>query len=68
MRGAHSEPSDGPAWWAEPQADLLARLQATPAGLTAEEAEARLRQHGPNRLSPAARCGSSRRSSAARWC
>jgi Mg2+-importing ATPase len=50
MRGAHSEPSDGPAWWAEPQADLLARLQSAPAGLTAEEAEARLRQHGPNRL------------------
>jgi Mg2+-importing ATPase len=40
----------GPAAWAEPQADLLARLQSTPDGLSTTEAQERLQQHGRNRL------------------
>lgn len=34
----------------EPLRDLLEVLQATPAGLTSEEAKQRLRLHGPNSL------------------
>ena len=37
-------------FWDMPQRDLLALLQATPAGLTSDEAKQRLRQHGPNSL------------------
>jgi magnesium-transporting ATPase (P-type) len=39
-----------PAWHALPHAQALARLQATPAGLSRQEVEARLARHGPNRL------------------
>ena len=41
-----------PEVWNEAEHDLLARLSATPAGLSQAEAEARLRRYGPN--SPAA--------------
>jgi Mg2+-importing ATPase len=41
---------DEPAAWAEPAAALLARLQSSADGLARDEAERRLRQHGPNRL------------------
>ena len=37
-------------FWDRPRADLLAGLQATPAGLTSDEAKRRLRQYGPNSL------------------
>ena len=37
-------------FWDMPQRDLLALLQATPAGLTSDEAKKRLRLHGPNSL------------------
>jgi len=37
-------------FWDIPLKDLLAQLQATPAGLTSDEARQRLRQHGPNSL------------------
>ena len=37
-------------FWEMPQRDLLALLQATPAGLTSDEAKQRLRLHGPNSL------------------
>ena len=37
-------------FWDMPQRDLLALLQATPAGLTSTEAKQRLRLHGPNSL------------------
>jgi Mg2+-importing ATPase len=37
-------------FWDMPQRDLLTLLQATPAGLTSEEAKQRLRLHGPNSL------------------
>ena len=47
---------DGPPPWAEPQADLLTRLQSRADGLSQSEAERRLQQHGRNRLRrPAAR-------------
>ncbi len=50
MLGVNNHRDTGPAWWAESQRDLLARLESTPAGLTSEQAEARLRLQGPNRL------------------
>jgi Mg2+-importing ATPase len=37
-------------FWDTPRTDLLARLEATPAGLTSAEAKRRLRVHGPNSL------------------
>ena len=37
-------------FWDMPQRDLLVLLEATPAGLTSEEAKQRLRLHGPNSL------------------
>src|SRR5690348_8327143 len=37
-------------FWDMPQRDLLALLEATPAGLTSAEAKQRLRLHGPNSL------------------
>lgn len=37
-------------FWDRPLPDLLEALQATPAGLTSEEASRRLRLHGPNSL------------------
>ena len=37
-------------FWDRSLADLLQRLQATPAGLTSEQAEERLRVYGPNSL------------------
>jgi Mg2+-importing ATPase len=44
-----------PPWWSEPAERLLEGLRSGAAGLTAEEAAARLRQHGPNALRPRAR-------------
>ena len=37
-------------FWDRPRGDLLTLLEATPAGLTSEEAKRRLRIHGPNSL------------------
>src|ERR1035438_23060 len=37
-------------FWDTPLQDLLGQLQATPAGLTSDEAKQRLRLHGPNSL------------------
>ena len=37
-------------FWERPLSDLLQQLQATPAGLTTDEAKRRLRQYGPNSL------------------
>jgi Mg2+-importing ATPase len=38
------------AWWRASQADALRSLRAHPEGLTARQAAARLRRHGPNRM------------------
>jgi Cation transporter/ATPase, N-terminus len=38
------------AFWERPLGDLLQQLQATPAGLTTDEAKRRLRRFGPNSL------------------
>jgi Mg2+-importing ATPase len=45
----------GDAFWDRPVADLLEQLHTTRAGLTSQEAESRLRQHGPNSLSEESR-------------
>ncbi|MGD0013504.1 MAG: magnesium-translocating P-type ATPase, partial [Bryobacteraceae bacterium] len=45
---ARATPLDTP--WDTPLRDLLGLLQATPAGLTSDEAKRRLRLHGPNSL------------------
>ena len=37
-------------FWDRPRGDLLPQLEATPAGLTSEEAQRRLRLYGPNSL------------------
>src|SRR5271166_2411677 len=37
-------------FWDKPRTELLELLEATPAGLTTEEAQQRLRLHGPNSL------------------
>ncbi len=37
-------------FWDRPRGDLLSRLEATPAGLTSEDAKRRLRIYGPNSL------------------
>ena len=37
-------------FWDKPRAELLELLQATPAGLTSEEAQRRLSFYGPNSL------------------
>ncbi len=42
--------ADAPAWHALDGTETLARLATGPEGLTAEEAAARLAEHGPNRL------------------
>ena len=39
-----------PDWWALPSQELAHALDATPQGLTADEARARVRAHGANRL------------------
>lgn len=39
-----------PAWHALPVEETLTRLQVQPQGLSVDEAERRLQQHGPNRL------------------
>lgn len=43
------------AYWALPEATLFAQLQADPNGLTAREAQQRLKRLGPNVLAPAQR-------------
>ena len=43
---------DSPRWHADTVEDVLARLQATPRGLTAAGAAQRLATHGPNRVPP----------------
>ena len=40
------------AYWSRPAADLLAELHSSPDGLSTTEAQARLRQVGPNVLKP----------------
>lgn len=45
--GSSEPPVD---FWEQAQAELLGRLEATPAGLTSEEAKRRLRLYGPNSL------------------
>jgi len=37
-------------FWERPLRDLLQQLQATPTGLTTDEAKRRLRRYGPNSL------------------
>ncbi|WP_454887584.1 magnesium-translocating P-type ATPase [Sphingomonas oryzagri] len=41
-----------PAFWTAPPADLFARLESSPEGLTQEEAGRRLEDHGPNEIVP----------------
>jgi Mg2+-importing ATPase len=45
-------PAPNDNFWDEPLASLLARLDATPAGLTAAEASRRVQTFGPNQVSP----------------
>jgi len=45
------------AFWDLPQDELLAALEATPQGLTTADAQARLRQFGPNSLERESRYG-----------
>ncbi len=40
----------GQGFWDKPRRELLESLQTTPAGLTSEEAQRRLRSYGPNSL------------------
>ncbi len=42
-----------PAFWSLPVADVLRRVEATPAGLSGAEARDRFARHGANRLKPA---------------
>jgi magnesium-transporting ATPase (P-type) len=49
------------AWHAHPVAEVLAALEAAPAGLSAEDAAARKIHYGPNRLAEAPRRGLVRR-------
>jgi magnesium-transporting ATPase (P-type) len=44
-----------PPFWSEPAERLFERLRSRAAGLRADEAAARLREHGPNALRPPAR-------------
>lgn len=53
---ASSEKID--CFWSSPLGELLARLDTVPTGLTATEANRRLRVNGPNRLKPARRTDS----------
>jgi P-type Mg2+ transporter len=46
--GERGSPFEG--FWERPLADLLEQLQATPAGLTTDEAKRRLRRYGANSL------------------
>ena len=46
--GKRGTPLEG--FWDRPRQDLLQLLQATPAGLTTDEAKRRLRLYGPNSL------------------
>ncbi len=48
------------AWWSRPAADLMARLETTAEGLTADEAARRLRRDGPNAVRADARVGALR--------
>ena len=41
-----------PAFWSLPAAELLARLQTTPQGVTSDEARQRLTRYGSNLLTP----------------
>ena len=45
----------GAPFWSESTEDALARIGASPKGLTSSEAAARLKRHGPNELAPARR-------------
>jgi Mg2+-importing ATPase len=49
--------ASGEPFWSEPIADLLARLDTDAGGLSAEEADRRLRSVGPNSLAAPARGG-----------
>jgi magnesium-transporting ATPase (P-type) len=49
--------AEKPAWHAETAETALSHLNATPGGLSPEEAAARLAAHGPNRLPAAKRAG-----------
>jgi magnesium-transporting ATPase (P-type) len=44
-------------WYTLPGPEVLARLHTTDQGLTGQEAEQRLRQYGPNRLTPSKKRG-----------
>ncbi len=44
--------TSNPAYWSRPAADLLAELRSAPEGLSTADAQARLRQAGPNALKP----------------
>ncbi|MCH4564986.1 HAD-IC family P-type ATPase [Halomonas sp. EGI 63088] len=44
------KPHERPSWHALPAEESLTRLDATPRGLSGQEARARLASHGPNRL------------------
>ncbi len=50
MNVMNSAKTPAPPWHALPPDAVLSRLEASPAGLTGPEAEARLARHGPNRL------------------
>lgn len=54
--GAREAACDG--FWDRPLGDLLEQLQATPAGLTSDEAVRRRRLHGPNSLAEESRFAS----------
>lgn len=43
-------PQEKRAWHAEPTADVLAKLQSDPQGITSKEARERLERYGPNQL------------------
>lgn len=49
-RQGRADGSSSPDWHALPASEALAALEATPQGLTAEEARLRLAAHGPNIL------------------
>jgi Mg2+-importing ATPase len=44
--------TSNPAYWSRPAADLLAELRSAAEGLSTSEAQARLRQVGPNAIKP----------------
>jgi len=57
---ATPRPGDDEAWWAGDEPALLSRLNASPAGLTAGEAAARLARFGPNTAVDRAPAGAGR--------